>query len=31
MDPHVEYLLEVNGWLMEKGRLLDRYNAYSQH
>lgn len=30
LDPHVDYLLEVNGWLMEKGRMLDRFNAYSQ-
>lgn len=30
LDPHIDYLLEVNGLLMEKGSLLDRLNSYGQ-
>ena len=30
LDSQVEYLLEVNGFLMEKGNLLDRLNYYCE-
>lgn len=30
LDAHVEYLLEVNGFLMEKGTLLDNLNFYCE-
>ena len=29
LDPNIEYLLEVNGFLMDKGNLLDNFNKYS--
>lgn len=29
LDSSVEYLLEVNGFLMEKGNLLDNLNYYA--
>lgn len=30
LDSHIEYLLEINGFLMEKGNLLDNLNYYSE-
>lgn len=30
LDNHIEYLLEVNGFLMEKGNLLDNLNYYCE-
>ena len=29
LDPNIEYLLEVNGLLMDRGGLLENYNHYS--